>query len=390
MDRARDRRDRHGVTQFDLLALLCGDARAGLRTDRIVRAAAELSDWDGFMDLVTRHRVVGIAHTSASRCPEAFPPLVRDALATEAATLAMRNVAIAAETAQLQRLFDEAEIVAVFFKGVTLAKRAYGTFLTKQSKDIDFLVPPAELSKAVALLERRGYRMDSPWRNLTPAQWRSVQTFGMEVQMVNAGTQIAIEPHWRLVKSRQMLSSAVVNAAAKTAGDEIAGNAIRALQPDDLFAYLCVHGTACGWFRLKWLADLNALILEASPEELERLHRHAESRGAGASSALALSMCAAVFDRAVPAAILARVDGLWSLRQLKALCLGCLEVETVSLWRSFSISLLQASAEGCLLIELDSWTIGLSDAIKFPLPRPLHFLYRIIRLPSWLLRRLRR
>ncbi len=390
MDQAGDRRDRQGVTQFDLLALLCGDARAGLRTDRIVRAAAELSAWDGFMDLVTRHRVVGIAHTSASRCPEAFPPLVRDALATEAATLAMRNVAIAAETAQLQRMFDEAEIGAVFFKGATLAKRAYGSFLTKHSNDIDFIVRPADLVTAISLLEQRGYRLVAPSRVLTPDQWRSVVTFGMEVAMVHSRTRIVIEPHWRLVKTPGLLPSEALFATASNGRDEIAGTVIRTLQPDDLFAYLCVHGTACGWFRLKWLADLNALILEASPEELERLHRHAESRGAGASSALALSMCATVFDRPVPAAILERVDGLWSLRQLKALCLGCLGVETVSLWRSFSVSLLQASAEGCLLIELDSWTIGFSDAIKFPLPRPLHFLYRVIRLPSWLLRRLRR
>lgn len=208
--------------------------------------------------------------------------------------------------------------------------------------------------------------------------------------MVHSRTRIMIEPHWRLVNNPRLLPSETLCAAAEKGSDEIAGAVIRTLHPDDLFAYLCVHGTACGWFRLKWLADLNALISEASPEELERLHHHAGSRGAGASAAVALSMCATVFDRAVPAAILERVGGLWSLRRLKALCLGCLHVETVSLWRSSSVSLLQATAEGSLLTQLDRMMIGIEDVIKYPLPRPLHFLYWVIRFPSWLLRRLRR
>jgi hypothetical protein len=49
----------------------------------------------------------------------------------------------------------------------------------------------------------------------------------------------------------------------------VAGGAeLPTLAPAPLFAYLCVHGAASAWFRLKWLADLAALTSRAGPEQL--------------------------------------------------------------------------------------------------------------------------
>lgn len=381
-------RDVHARTdQFRVLALLCADVRSGRRTGEVAQAASAVEDWAGFADLVAWHRVTGLAHAAILRVPEAFPPDLRRDLAKKASVIAVGNLAVASETAQLQRLFDGAGIEATFFKGATLAQRAYGTLLTKQSKDVDFLVPVGDLARAIGLLESRGYVLEDPPRALNEAQWASMVTFGMEVQMVNTRTRIRVEPHWKLTANPGLLASAQVLAAVGKGGDDIAGIPIRTLHPDDLYAYLCVHGAASGWFRLKWLADLNALIEDATLGELDRLDRHAQSRGAGGSSALALSLCAAVFDRDVPVEILRRVEARGSLRRLKSLCLFNLRRMDLSSWRLFRSSLLLAAAEGCLLAELDSWTTSVTDAIDLPLPRRLHFLYRIVRVPAWLARR---
>jgi hypothetical protein len=57
-----------------------------------------------------------------------------------------------------------------------------------------------------------------------------------------------------------------------------------------LFAYLCMHGALHWWNRLKWLADLNALLACTPEHGIERLLQSAEARGgSGAPGAAALS-----------------------------------------------------------------------------------------------------
>ena len=43
---------------------------------------------------------------------------------------------------------------------------------------------------------------------------------------------------------------------------------LRTLGDKELFAYLCVHGASHCWFRLKWLADLNAWLAAKHEHEL--------------------------------------------------------------------------------------------------------------------------
>src|SRR5262249_31137178 len=56
----------------------------------------------------------------------------------------------------------------------------------------------------------------------------------------------------------------------------------------DLFSYLCMHGALHSWSRLKWLADINALLTPAPERGVERLVRAAEARGTGRAAAQAL------------------------------------------------------------------------------------------------------
>ena len=43
------------------------------------------------------------------------------------------------------------------------------------------------------------------------------------------------------------------------------------LADEPLYAYLCVHGASSAWFRLKWIADLNALLAGRTAEEIAAL-----------------------------------------------------------------------------------------------------------------------
>ena len=75
---------------------------------------------------------------------------------------------------------------------------------------------------------------------------------------------------------------------------------LRTLGEEDLFAYLCMHGALHWWNRLKWLADVNALLASTPEDGVERLVRAAEARGAGRAAAQALLLCQRLLADAPP------------------------------------------------------------------------------------------
>jgi len=372
-----------------LIAAACrwpGDAAR----DCAVRAAAEdFGDWPELMRLIDRHRVPGLVQQALAAAGVVVPEPVRADLARAAGAVALKGMACAAETVRLQQLLDDAGIAVIFFKGVTLGARAYGSIALKHGKDVDCLIAAQDVRRCVALLEDHGYRLVVPRRQLTCRQWRILLRVDKEVVLVSkAGVQV--EVHWGLTGISRMLPSAPLVAAASR-GDTLAGRAIAGFAPDDVFAYLCAHGAESGWSRIKWLADLNALIAPASPAELERLFRHAEMRGAGPATALALALCSDWFGRPLPPPAQAAMRSSFALRAMHAIAMANLRADDSALpwYRDTPMKLLLAATHGGLPGQLVRSMIAVDDAMRFQVPRPLYFLYPLLRVPSALLRKAR-
>jgi hypothetical protein len=76
------------------------------------------------------------------------------------------------------------------------------------------------------------------------------------------------------------------------------------LARDELFAYLCVHAATSAWFRLKWLADLAALLAGAGEAEIRRLYERSQALGAGRSAGASLLLCHGLLGTPVPPGLL--------------------------------------------------------------------------------------
>jgi hypothetical protein len=79
------------------------------------------------------------------------------------------------------------------------------------------------------------------------------------------------------------------------------GARLQTLGRDELFAYLCVHGGSSAWFRLKWLADLAALLAGEGEDEISRLYHRSEALGAGKAAAAGLILVHRLFGTPVAA-----------------------------------------------------------------------------------------
>jgi hypothetical protein len=361
------------------------------RTEAIHAAASKALDWARFLRVATRHEVIGLIHQGLTQARPNVPPEIADEISKQAAVLIRENLAIAREAARVQRLFDEADLPVLLVKGPALSVLAFGNVGLRGGQDIDLLVPYEALSAATKVILRAGYRRLDPPPNISDAQLRLMMPLRKDLEFAHRVTRLRIELHWRLFLNPHTLAQSSLMTASRIV--PLSGAAgVRTLGEDDLFAYLCMHGALHWWKRLKWLADINALLASMQQDGVERLVRAAEARGAGRAAALALLLCRKLFHTPLPASLRATLDKSVTLRWLEVTALKAMstgegehdphDVRFGTTRGSFSTFLLNPSWR-YRFAELGIHLTNPIDVLTIPLPQPLQFLYPILRLPLW-------
>ena len=365
-----------------------------------IRAAAKGPvDWERFLGIVDRHRIWGLARQGLTQAGVAPPGEIDNALTAKTWAVSRRNLVLAAETARLCRLFREAAIPAAFVKGVTLSVLAYGDIAIKHSRDIDILVLPARVMEAREVLERAGYALKHPLPALTETQLELLLRHGKEWEFLREASEITTELHWTLTYNSLLMRD--VDVSCPFAGVRVGDAEIPTFRIEELFVYLCVHGARHSWSRMKWLADVAALLATIPSTDIEGLYRAAQRRGSGGCAAQALLLCERMLGAELPAALRAELR-----RTVPALLLEAIALDAM-LGRVVQADVeLSARAFGNLRDMLSLFLLGggsyvyvwrgvtrlfffSEDIAAFALPRRLTWVYVILRLPLWALRRLK-
>jgi len=374
--------------QFRLL-VACAEWPRGPHRDEAVRRAWEDAgpDWTAFLAMVSRHRMASLALDGLT-CAGIDAPA---ALRATARQDVFRAMALSAEAARLQDRFAAEGIAMAVVKGPVLSQLLYGSPGLRQVKDLDIWVAPADMARAAEVLLGRGYEMfvgppsfAEPWIGL----WLDTHK---DCEFGHATTRLVVELHHRLNENDYVMAPLEVSAASR--GVSLGGTVLPTLEDGDLFAYLCTHGAVGRWFRLKWLADIQAMLSVRSPAQIGLLFDEARALDAERAAGLALQLCRRLWKLEVPADLARRLDADRRLAWLERQCLGTLEgpefpqgrfsaiPPQVFLWRlkdspAYRARLLRQGMVDWKLMRL------------LPLPAPLHFLYPLLRPVSWLLRRL--
>lgn len=360
-------------------------------------AAARPIDWPRFLRIVRRQRVEGLVSNALEQAQVGAPDPVRAELRAQAQDVARRNLAFAAESLRIQRLLEEAGIAFLFVKGATLDMLAYGSLGLKKARDIDLLIAPEAAGQACGLLSAAGYVRTLPGPEIGPDRFPVWLELCKETSWTHARSGTVVELHTGLVDNPDLLPN--VSAHSPRQWVEVApGARLPTLARDELFAYLCVHGATHSWSRMKWIADLAALLKDSDSAELERLYRRSLELGVGRCSAQALLLCERLFGlgltprlsaelRRDPATrILVRMAvramaGRNAERELDDTVLGTVPIHLSHF--------LLAPGWRYKASEARRKSLSPQDRTAIPLPRPLRFLYPLLLLPSWLWRRAR-
>jgi hypothetical protein len=244
-------------------------------------------------------------------------------------------------------------------------------------------------------LETLDYDLKIPAAATAPAfaRWTALSK---ECVFVGRRSGIVVELHWRLVDGDLLAGVTTASASQVVPLSPQAG--LRTLARDELVAYLMVHGASHGWSRLKWLADLNAVLTQDDPEALERTYRRAAALGAGACAPLAMRLCRRLFGLDIPAPLWRDIDADLNARVLERVALNAMAGGA-----GRQIAERPFVEDGILLSRLlfgHGWAwrrnefrrqwVSVHDQTHVRLPPPFGFLYSVIRAPLWIWRRLRR
>lgn len=380
--------------EFGLVAACCVWPPSPAGDAAILAAARQTIDWGCLDRIARRQRVEGLVHAGLVRSRATAPAALIEALAGKAREIARRSVAQAAESGRLQALFDGAGLNNLVLKGAAVEILAYGGLGRKSAWDIDLLVQPESVEEACRVLSDVGYELVQPG-DLRPAQFETYVALARECEFLHPDTDVTVELHWGLADGPVLLPA--MSAESPSQLVEVTNRLrLRTLARDELFAYLCVHGAMHGWSRLKWLADLAALISRESPDAIGQLYARSRALGAGLCSAQALLLCEQLLGATIGSTLSAELRDLAAVRWLVRVALktmvggGEKELEARPL-ASTRILVSQLALGGTwrhAAAQLRYRAVSVHDRVRTPLPKGLSFLYPLLRAPLWLSRRL--
>jgi hypothetical protein len=276
--------------EFELVLACLRWPQEAASGDRIRSLASRSIRWPYLLEILQHHKVVPLfdrnLQSFAMDCVPADAAAALRAETTANADICLRR---RQEIALLNRRLSEQQINFRIFKGIPLAIAAFQEERLRDAGDIDLLIAQKDIRRAGGILEAEGYRRVEPRARLTPRRLRSYIAHQKDFSYENSsGT--GLDLHWRLFRNKFLPA----NAALAEAGEDwldVGTERIATLPPHRLLLYLCVHGALDGWLRLKWLADIGALLHTMTAEQLDLTEALAVEQQALPEFSAAIFLC---------------------------------------------------------------------------------------------------
>jgi hypothetical protein len=240
-------------------------------------------DWSVFLRLCSWHGLFPLVHRNLTNLPRAaatIPPEITAALARSFRDNAIRMTGLGGEIVRLTGLLAGAGVRALPLKGPVAALRIFGDVSLRKSSDIDLLVAPENLLRAVGILSGVGYETAGYPGVCTPEQLRRIVRHGHHFPpLCNAARRIYVELHWKV---SSLLPDSVLDFDELWKDADIVdwrGHSLRFLAPEAAFLTMAVHGAHHGWAQLRWLGDIAALLAAREPLDGEKILGEARKLG---------------------------------------------------------------------------------------------------------------
>jgi hypothetical protein len=237
------------LPEFKLLRACCG------RAQNVSRALKRTLRWDQVFEQASYHRVLPALYRALEGRPE-VPASIQSALGSRYLGHCQRAMRFCAELARILEHFEEQRIPVLAQKGPALAHLLYGDSTMREFGDLDLLVAPSDVPRAVHALNQLGCEKHL---QLSPRQEEAYLRSGYEYVFGRGAERNFVELQWNLLPKFYAIDMNIEELFRRSREQEFDGCRARVLDPEDQLIFLCIHAAKHQWARLGMVQDIAAL-----------------------------------------------------------------------------------------------------------------------------------
>lgn len=289
------------------------------RSDKVRRAVrARLNpplDWAYIRRHAARHGLEPQLHRHLAEHEALVPSETLRHFSETARQAAFRNMRQLHELLRIVEALEEQNVPVIPFKGPVLAALAYGDVAVRPFVDLDLLVAREDVLRAKEYLMQEGYE---PVQDMTPGEEAAFIAAQHGYEFVHPESGFVVEVHWAFFFEIYAFDLTPDEIWDRHHITTLSGTSVRTLAPEDLFIYLCTHGTKHRWMRLKWIADVAAFIQSQPDLEWEVVMRRARRTGTARMVRLGGYLAHQLLEAPVPPNVLRAAQTSRTVRAMAA------------------------------------------------------------------------
>ena len=297
------------------LLRLCLELRPGeSRLDSIRRTLSPELDWEHIFQFAERQGLVPLLYHQFNRFHfDSIPAEYQKRFKNGYQANVARTLILSDELLALTEELRSQGIDSLPYKGPLLGAIAFGDPALRCFIDLDIIVRPRDVSKAIQILQARGYQLA---RNIDARQTQMLLASQHNIQFERDDGHLIVELHWRV--AADLFASALNPEYLWDNLELVILNRVQlnSLPFEELLLALCIHGTRHMWDRLSQICDIAALICTDRKIDWQRLM--AVAKEADVERMLLLGLCLAdeLTENALPANIRESITSDRAIRRL--------------------------------------------------------------------------
>jgi hypothetical protein len=238
--------------EFDLLLACCAELPASERAERLREILRGPLDGPRLVRMAEHHGVLPHLYRQLSVASGVRPESL-DAVRQRDQANARQTLWLTRELLRVLEHLESRGIGALPYKGPVLAEMLYGNVALRQFSDLDVLVHAADVPRAKAALMELGYK---PGFEFTPQEERAYLASGYEYTFDSAQGRNLLELQWQVLPRFYSVDFDVDGFFDRAQAVTVAGRSLPTLGAEDLMLVLCVHAAKHAWVQLSWLCDI--------------------------------------------------------------------------------------------------------------------------------------
>jgi hypothetical protein len=217
----------------------------------------ERTDWSLFFTHLLHHRLIPFVYENLLKFGNKIPDEINFKLRGINEKNTLRMLLLSAEIIKITQIFDRNRIELISLKGPVLSYQLYGNPAKRSSRDIDFLVHPDNMPKAVELIAKLGYTPFSYSEKISGSNFKIIKKIKHNLSFNNSDINVIVELHWRLSFHNYFQESNQIFDNLPVKDVNFQQSNIKVLDNNWQMLYLAVHGSKHKWSSLYWLKDFN-------------------------------------------------------------------------------------------------------------------------------------